>query len=368
MPKADDYLLLFADCIPVKGAFKSVIVDVGRRELYEVGNDFLELIERFENEKYQQVLELFTQEELDEAVLPFVNFLFENELAHFHANKDSFPKINFEWDDHALVTNAIIDIRNAEHDLKKIIGELDELGTKYLQFRYFRPITLAELMQVVSLVKTTNCYSAEIIAEFSEDISLVEVENYLRENPVITMLTFTSAPENAMYKVFIDPNLEEKIVVSKILFIQQTISSCESCGIINMRNMVVPQMKEFSEAKQFNSCLNRKISVDENGYIKNCPSMTTDFGHHKDTAFFDALNQTGFRDVWKANKDRIETCKSCEYRYICTDCRAYVEDPENMLSKPLKCNYDPFSGIWNEASVETIDLNTHAISSTDTRP
>lgn len=365
MPNPSDYLLLFSDCVPVKGAVKSVIVDVGRRDLYEIGNDYFELIERFEQEKYEDVLALFSQDELADAVAPFVDFLVENELAHFHSNKDNFPKIQFEWDDYALITNAIIDIRGAQHDTFKLLSELDELGTKHVQFRYYRSISFSELTALVDQLKTTNLYSTEIIAEFSEANSIPELENYLRQHPIVTMLTFTSSPENKMHKVFIDPNLDEKIVVSKILYTQQPVTSCESCGIINMRNMVVPQMKEFSEAKNFNSCLNRKIAVDENGFIKNCPSMTKHYGHHKDVHLFEALNQAGFKDVWKSNKDQIATCKSCEYRYICTDCRAYVEDPQNMLSKPLKCNYDPFSGTWtSDTREESIQATTNAIPST----
>ena len=47
---------------------------------------------------------------------------------------------------------------------------------------------------------------------------------------------------------------------------------------------------------------------------------------------------------------KIHVCKDCEFRYICTDCRAYIEDPNDILSKPLKCGYNPYTAEWSEWS------------------
>ncbi|MNL67068.1 hypothetical protein D3C87_1916250 [compost metagenome] len=33
---------------------------------------------------------------------------------------------------------------------------------------------------------------------------------------------------------------------------------------------------------------------------------------------------------------------------MCTDCRAYVEDPKDIYSKPLKCGYDPYTNEWED--------------------
>ena len=29
-----------------------------------------------------------------------------------------------------------------------------------------------------------------------------------------------------------------------------------------------------------------------------------------------------------------------------TDCRAYIQDKNNIYSKPAKCNYDPYNAEW----------------------
>jgi SPASM domain peptide maturase of grasp-with-spasm system len=109
------------------------------------------------------------------------------------------------------------------------------------------------------------------------------------------------------------------------------------------------------------SCLNREISIDADGNIKNCPSMKESFGNIRDTTLAEAIEKPGFKKYWDINKDQIAVCKDCEFRYICTDCRAYVEDPHDAsgpdgtnLSKPLKCGYNPYTGEWAEWSTNPL--------------
>ncbi len=36
-----------------------------------------------------------------------------------------------------------------------------------------------------------------------------------------------------------------------------------------------------------------------------------------------------FQQLWHLNKDKINVCKDCQYRYMCPDCRAFTID--NMI-------------------------------------
>ncbi|HLT42986.1 MAG TPA: hypothetical protein VKZ95_09805, partial [Sphingobacteriaceae bacterium] len=42
----------------------------------------------------------------------------------------------------------------------------------------------------------------------------------------------------------------------------------------------------------------------------------------------------------------VDVCKDCEFRYICQDCRAYLKNSDDLYSKPLKCTYNPYEGVW----------------------
>lgn len=86
--------------------------------------------------------------------------------------------------------------------------------------------------------------------------------------------------------------------------------------------------------------------------------MQQNFGNIKDTTLEEALNHPDFKKYWNVNKDMIEVCKDCEFRHICTDCRAYTErthfDGEIDLSKPLKCGYNPYTNEWAEWSTNPL--------------
>jgi len=47
-------------------------------------------------------------------------------------------------------------------------------------------------------------------------------------------------------------------------------------------------------------------------------------------------------------KDSVKVCKDCEFRMVCSDCRAYLEIPDDILSKTLKCGYNPYNNQWSD--------------------
>jgi SPASM domain peptide maturase of grasp-with-spasm system len=120
------------------------------------------------------------------------------------------------------------------------------------------------------------------------------------------------------------------------------------CGTITTGALLVPSTPTFNELRHFNGCLNRKISVDASGHVRNCPAMSKSFGRHEGVALSEIAAQAGFQTAWRARKDEIEVCRDCPYRYACTDCRAFLEDPDAEDSKPLKCGYDPYTDSWTD--------------------
>lgn len=150
------------------------------------------------------------------------------------------------------------------------------------------------------------------------------------------------------------PKDKYKFTVS---FVKEIISK-NSCGKVDLKyfNTNLPKVLE---AVNHNSCLHKKISIDVEGNIRNCPSMSQSFGNIKNITLEEALNHKDFKKYWNLTKDKIEVCKDCEFRYICTDCRAYTERThENEfgldISKPLKCGYSPYTGEWEKWSINPL--------------
>jgi len=131
----------------------------------------------------------------------------------------------------------------------------------------------------------------------------------------------------------------------------------KNCGFVKIQNFNSNSDFIF-QSINYNSCLYKKVSIDKDGNIKNCPSMPQSFGNIKDTSLEEALNHPDLKKYWNVNKDMIQVCKDCEFRHICTDCRAYTEqshfDGEIDLSKPLKCGYNPYTNEWAEWSTNPL--------------
>ena len=56
-------------------------------------------------------------------------------------------------------------------------------------------------------------------------------------------------------------------------------------------------------------------------------------------------------DILDLNKDKIDECKECEFRYCCFDCRP-DSNGNDKYSKPWYCTYQPDRGVW-EKDIDT---------------
>jgi radical SAM protein with 4Fe4S-binding SPASM domain len=74
--------------------------------------------------------------------------------------------------------------------------------------------------------------------------------------------------------------------------------------------------------------------------------MSRSFGNIKNTTLMQVIENEDFKKLWYISKDKIDVCKDCEFRHICTDCRCFIKDPNNIYSQPAKCPYNPYICKW----------------------
>ena len=144
--------------------------------------------------------------------------------------------------------------------------------------------------------------------------------------------------------IFSSPFLYQGNKDNDLLFIQQPLKK-QSCGLVQPEYFML-NLSFFTESQEYNTCLNRKLCIDNEGNIKNCPAMKQSFGNIKDITLQEAISQPGFTDLWFINKDQIDVCKDCEFRRMCMDCRCFIKDPGNIYSQPAKCTYNPYICKW----------------------
>lgn len=336
------YFRVFTSCLLVNGHSRSLICDVQRTDYQLIPNSLFEILTNFPNKSIEEIKVSYSNE-FDETIDEYLDFLVQKEYI-FYYEKDElelFPEIDLTWDNPSIITNAIVDIdKNSSHNFVEIINQFELLGTKHFQLRCYEIKPLSFFEKILNELEERAILSVEFIIKASEETNFENLENLTDKFPRLHNLIVHSSNENEIAKI-------DSTRIGNIIFTNQVIDNQSHCGIISPDYFSI-NIQTFTESQKHNTCLNRKISIDINGEIKNCPSMTKSYGNIKDTTLKEAIEKPGFKDIWFIKKDQIEVCKDCEFRHICTDCRAYIQDPNNIYSKPAKCSYDPYTATWGE--------------------
>jgi SPASM domain peptide maturase of grasp-with-spasm system len=339
---SDTYFRLFASCVPVKGAARSIICDTQRGQYRFIPNELFTIL----TEELNQPVATLTSSYGEENRTVIEEYFQYLEAEEFGFRCDAaelahFPAIAWRWDHPSLVHHAIIDAdAQSEHPYENIFEQLEDLGCKHLQLRIYEERPLSYIETVLQLLEKRRIISVEIILPFAAFTTEEALAALITRYPRIQGFVVHTAPHNQM--AVVHPS-----GMGHIIFTQQAITNHSHCGIIQPGYFAI-NANAFAEAQQLNSCLNRKISIDNAGNICNCPSLPKTYGHVSTQLLRDVVQQEMFRRLWQVTKDQVSICRDCEFRYICTDCRAFVQDVHDPLSKPAKCKYDPYTATWQD--------------------
>jgi SPASM domain peptide maturase of grasp-with-spasm system len=282
----------------------------------------------------------------------YLAFLLEKDFIFYSDKPELFPDVQIAWESSLQITNAVLDIdANSDHDFAKIFYELNNMRCESAEFRIFTEKDQEFIKNIIDHTKNSSLRSVYLLAKYNKDHSRKFFEELIRSNRRIMSVTIHTTPQN-----FVDTQSTEDGNFFNITFIQQEINSEEHCGAISKLNFST-SISMFMESHLYNSCLNKKVSVDKKGFVKNCPSSSENFGHHKSASISKIVATDTFQRYWNITKDQVLICQDCEFRYICTDCRVYREDDANIRSKPKKCDYDPYSAVWNTEKYEVSGPN-----------
>jgi SPASM domain peptide maturase of grasp-with-spasm system len=335
---------LFAHCIPVYGANRSIICDLQRKSFEFIPNILFEIITKHEGKTINQIEDLYGIENSD-SIREYFNFLIEKEFIFFCDEEEMtlFPKLNLEWSSPVKITNAIIDFNKSTDTIQymgKIANELNVLGCTVLELRFYDDIQIEKLAEVLDYFSNHRVRMINLLIKYNPKL-LSSIGDFCFKYQRVNFVYFHSAPEEKSELL--------KTSYTYVTLFEKILAGHECCGAISPIHFR-SNVQNFTENLQFNSCLNRKVGIDVEGNIKNCPSSRVSFGNIKNSSLIEVIGNETFKSYWGINKDQIKVCKDCEFRYICSDCRIYIENENDLYSKPAKCNYDPYTSEWKEVT------------------
>jgi SPASM domain peptide maturase of grasp-with-spasm system len=332
--------LMFSNCKIVAGAKRAIICDLQRSSYDFIPNSLVQILTDHPNNSLGEIKDLYT--DCDSTIDEYFDFLVSKDYGFWGDEEDKalFSEIQLNSSSPSTITNSIIDIaENSNHNFEKIFSELEELGCRDVQLRFYSIINELDLTKILSLLNYSRIKSVELILKNNTEFGFESIVDLTVRYARIRSVIVHSSPEFKLAKI------NEISGRGNVIYVKDIIDSASHCGIVDPTNFII-NLPTYIESLKYNSCLNGKISIDADGNIKNCPSMDKSFGNIIQDSLKDICVDDEFRKIWMINKDQVEICKDCEFRHICTDCRAYTKEPTNHYSKPLRCNYDPYIAQW----------------------
>jgi SPASM domain peptide maturase of grasp-with-spasm system len=334
--KEQMYLYLYPHCHIVKGYSRSMIEDTFKGQYFFIPDLLAMLLPEIHGNTLVESKKLFTQSN-HTCFEDYIAFLQEKELVHLSEKPLDYKKIPLVFEYPASISNAIF-IYDKHKAHQQIITEIVNLGCEHIQLFINRNITSKELKQLLSLFDDSIVETLELIVAFQKPfLNISYWQNLYDQCKRLQSVVVMNAQKT-------EQNSVDFLNYNRVLFIEESVTY-NDCGDIHPLHFNV-NLPFFTEAQAHNTCLNRKFCIDAEGNIKNCPAMSRSFGNIKDTILQEAIEKEGFKDLWFINKDKIDVCRDCEFRYMCMDCRCFIKDPENIYSQPAKCGYNPYICKW----------------------
>jgi len=333
---------LFSTCIVTSGHTRSLISDVQREAIYFIPVILGEILLEEQGQSFTQLVEKYGEANRPH-LAEYFEFLLERQLIFFLENdweQGAFPPVEIStYESAPLIEHVILDIgQNTQYDPGMVLAQLKELGTFHIEIRYYTPVNLDQLAYLEVLANTL-VKSVEVLMPYQDDWAprLVQAQKLREKYPWLQQITFFDAPQDEQVK-------DESSQGLLLAYTTQSVSAAQHCGKIG-HWAFANELSMITLNQSHNSCLYKTMGIDETGFIKNCPSMSAHFGHVNEVSLLEVVSQPTFRKYWDIHKAQIRTCKVCEFRDICSDCRAYTQN-DDLYGKPLKCGYDPYVGEW----------------------
>ncbi len=330
--KKEKYFKLFPNCLLVDGYIKSILYDIGKGDYYRIPKSISALIRKGEKFNYQSLKDSLSETNaliIEEWFLKFE----ELKLGLFceKGERHLFSKISLDWSLPYKLINSIIYYK--EDSFEKAFNQISSLMCQDLQIRFQSSMSSKSMRFIGMKIDSSNIKSCEFVVRKIGHTNLNFLNSFINSNQRFRRFYFLNSLKNEFIKVG----------NSIIVFSNQ--KTFEDCTYIHSDYFVVNTLL-FTESQNHNTCLNRKLCIDKDGYIRNCPYMEQHYGHISNTNIEDVVNLPEFQKWWHIKKDEIDVCKDCEFRHMCTDCRAFIKDPENIYSQPAKCTYNPYICKW----------------------
>ena len=323
-----------------------IICDLQLEKIYQISPEIVELLEECKN---ISVEDLTKNEEYANVSILFDQFI-ELGIGFYTDDLNNWPDLSLEWKSSELINNSIIEIDNNKIEvILSFLNEINGLGCKHLEIRSYSSLDFKKIDEILKKCIDSRLRSITLYINYYSIKNFNKLDKLSIQNKRLLKIIVHSVPENKINEIKKGDNVRINYFLTT-----QILKNNNHCGNVNINDFKV-NINLFTESMVYNNCLNKKISLCDDGIVKNCPSMSEVLQKFKVNNKLNILKITNTPHS-KINKDLINVCKDCEFRYVCNDCRAYTDNNKIHNSRPSKCTYNPYIAKWDgEQGFKTLE-------------
>lgn len=326
------YFKLMGFCIPVKGIKESIICDIHNERYLNIPNLLYDILTVNKEYNYSvDNLKGHFENNLSNGIDSYFDYLAKNNFGFFTEISDLFIPIKNNFYTPSDISNSIIEINeNSKFSLTNLIIQLEELGCKAIELRFNMNIKVDQINSLLLKFKESRIRCFNLLLQYYKNLEINKIKSLLYTNRRINKIIIHSISDKI--EAFKEQNL---------ILINEDVTKENNSSIFFIINS-----KTFFEAMNYNLGLNKKICIDQFGYIKNCLSHKKIYGNIKNDNISVVMNNDKFKFNWFVKNDQIEKCKDCQYRYICYS-TSEVNSVKNKNYKVYNCKFDPYLNKWS---------------------
>lgn len=330
---------LYPNIIPVKGFNRSILMDLYKSDFKYIPNYFCDFL--LENQYNSFTKSTFisycgANDKFDELNNIF-NFFIDNDYLVLLDIHLSYGLQNNQHiiSNESIIIDTIIELSSKSNwNIENLFTILNDLGALFLEVRFLDDISFIKFnSKIQHMLINHSVEFVHYIIPFSEKTKK-ELANLPNDFVRLGKITF--------YNCLAKPDFNNDTI--NIEYSTQNSIDNKNCGCIHPDFFKFNVNSYYRDIKK-NNCLSNKLSIDQNGEISNCPSKKS-FGNLSKVNIDQLVKTKIFQKEWEVTKDKVLICSDCEYRWMCSDCRAFTSDDSTIYSKPLKCEYNPYINKW----------------------
>lgn len=384
----------------VTGYKCSAIYDFSEGKVYSINEQGTQIMTEYlttsivskkDNEFIQQVLKIIKSSNM--------------EKKDYRFPEPTSKQLNFAWLEltqrctsrciHCYEGNEHVEVKEPLSfiEWQKVISDLSLLGCKSIQFIGGEPSLYKKLPLLIDYAKNKNITNISIFSNlyimskqledaivrnnvsvhfsiygsdgvFHDAITQVNgsfsnminnIRKLLQHNVKLTAhVVIMKENEQERDKIYL---LLERLGVTLVRYdeVRKVYGGCQDKHLVKNSKVMMtkPNFKAdinwFNSAYYRNTCWYGKCVISTDGSVYPCEfEHSILYGNVREESILDIIAGESVDKYWYWDFSKVDTCKDCEYRFACKDCRplAFAENG-SMLEKNPRCKYNPHTGLWN---------------------